>query len=104
MMSLPYTYAMTSLANPKSASLTILSLPFDVKRQFRGGQFYWWRKPEWQEKTTDLLHVTDKLFVVHLALIEIRTHNISGDRQLQYDHDHDAPYIILLSAIYPAGT
>ena len=35
---------------------------------------------EWQEKTTDLSDVTDKRYVVHLALIEIRTHNISGDR------------------------
>jgi hypothetical protein len=41
-----------------------------------------WRKPEDPEKTTDLSQVTDKLLshnVVHLALIEIRTHNISGD-------------------------
>ena len=21
---------------------------------YRGGQFYWWRKPEYQEKTTDM--------------------------------------------------
>ena len=34
------------------------------------------------EKTIDLSHVTDKLShnVVQFALIEIRTHNISGDR------------------------
>jgi len=28
---------------------------------YRGSQFYWWRKPEFAEKTTDLLQVTDKL-------------------------------------------
>jgi hypothetical protein len=34
------------------------------------------------KKTTDLSQVTDKLYHngVHLALIEIRTHSISGDR------------------------
>jgi hypothetical protein len=47
------------------------------------GQFYWWRKPENHEKTNDLSQVRETLShnVVHLTLIEIRTH-ISGDRNV----------------------
>ena len=29
---------------------------------YRGGQFYWWRKQKYLEKTTDLSQVTDKLY------------------------------------------
>ena len=55
--------------------LTPLSTIF---QWYRGSQVYWWRKPEdhrpiashWQALSHN---------VVHLALIEIRTHNISGD-------------------------
>ena len=56
---------------------------------YRGSQFYWWRKPEYLEKTTDLSQIIDKLYHImlywaHLVISGIWTHNFSGVRHCLY--------------------
>ena len=61
--------------------LTPLSAIFQL---YLGGQLFWWKKPEYPVKTTDMSQASDKLYHImlyrlKLALDGVRTHNFSGD-------------------------
>ena len=63
LISIPYVWFSQSTLVSSTNILGVWSTLFQL---FRGGQFYWWRKPECLEKTTVLSQVTDKLYHIML--------------------------------------
>jgi hypothetical protein len=48
---------------------------------YRGGQFHWWRKLEYPEKSTDLSQVTDKLYLSHNVVLSTTCHECNSNSQ-----------------------
>jgi len=66
-------YILISLElNPIELGGLAFSTPLSTMFQlYSGDQFYWWRKPEYPEITTDLSQVTDKLYHIMLYRVHL---------------------------------